>query len=118
MAVLNDRECTKLLKTHHTLHGEWQRLEGEYETARRAVIDYQKVRDKLELSSDPKKQKDREAAQRQMESMIKKRNTFYTQSGDAHKIFSDLHHQIERNHGLDFLDLLIQKANAGKTTWD
>jgi hypothetical protein len=118
MAVLNDKESTKLLKTHPALYGEWKRLQGECETAQKAVIDYQKTRDNLELISDPKKQKDREAAQRQMESKIQKRNKLYIQCGEAHKKFGDFHSEITRDHGGDFLEQLIQKAIAGKTTWN
>ncbi|MXQ54809.1 hypothetical protein [Shimazuella alba] len=47
------------------LYKEWKRLKEELETAQRAVVEHQGVRDSLELDYyDPKKQKERETAQR------------------------------------------------------
>jgi len=118
MAVLNDDECTKFLKTHYTLYNEWKRLEKEFETAQQAVRAYQPNRDELELNYDPKQKRHLAVAQREMDKRIKNRDTVYTQKSDAHKKFGDFHRQIEKDHGKDFLNQLIEKARSGKTTWN
>jgi hypothetical protein len=115
---LSDNERTKLLKTHINLYDEWKRLLGLFEEAQKAVVDYQRTRDNLELSSDPKKQKDRENAQREMEKRIKQRNSLFIQKEEAHKKFGDFDRQVERNHGNDFYELMIKKHQNGKTTWN